>query len=191
MSRTAARFLKARQHEEQALELRLSGASYAQIGEALGMTAGGTFKAVERALARQTAETNEKAEKLRRFEVSRLDRLLMGLWPRARSGDEKAARVAIQISKRRSELLGLDRKPRPESEDADATVAISGRENLTSKEIATAMDELLNRYRAGRLDAEQAHAELFLLEGLLKAAEQTTLEEKLDRLAAALDERRS
>jgi LPS O-antigen subunit length determinant protein (WzzB/FepE family) len=136
VSRTAARFLKARQHEEQALELRLSGASYAQIGEALGMTAGGTFKAVERALARQTAETNEKAEKLRRFEVARLDRLLMGIWPRARSGDEKAA-------------------------------------------------------RAGRIDAEQAQHELSLLQGMLKAAEQTTLEEKLDRIEAALDARRS
>jgi hypothetical protein len=190
VSRTAARFLKARQHEEQALELRLSGASYAQIGEALGMTAGGTFKAVERALARQTAETNEKAEKLRRFEVARLDRLLMGLWPRARSGDEKAARVAIQISKRRSELLGLDRKPRPEG-DGEASAGFVGRANLSAKEIASAMDETLQRYRAGRIDAEQAQHELSLLQGMLKAAEQTTLEEKLDRIEAALDARRS
>ncbi|MGO8685196.1 MAG: hypothetical protein ACLQUT_11545 [Thermoleophilia bacterium] len=190
MSHSSAKQLLARQREQQGLELRLGGASYVQIAEKLEMTPGGAFKAVDRALARQTAETNEKAEKLRRLEVARLDRLLMGLWTRARSGDEKAARVAIQISKRRSELLGLDRKPRPES-DADAPATISGRENLSAKEIASALDETLQRYRAGRLDAEQAHAELSLLQGMLKAAEQTTLEEKLDRIEAALDSRRS
>jgi len=190
VSRTAARFLKARQHEEQALELRLGGASYAMIGEALGMTAGGAFKAVDRALTRQAAETDEKAEKLREIEVARLDRLLMAQWPGVKRGDEKAARVALQISKRRSELLGLDRKPRPEPQTGDGTV-LRGRQNLGASEIATAMDETLQRYRAGRIDAEQAHQELEILKGQLKAAELTVLEEKLGRIEAALERRPS
>ena len=188
VSRTAARFLRARQHEEQALELRLGGASYAMIGEALGMTPSGAFKAVERAMARQSAATDEQAEKLRRLEVVRLDRLLMGQWPRAKSGDEKAARVALQISKRRSELLGLDRKPRPEPE-ADNVTVIVGRQNVGATQIAAAMDETLQRYRTGRIDAEQAHHELEILKGQLKAAELSVLEDKLERIEAALDRR--
>ena len=187
MSRTSARQLKARQHEEQALELRLGGATYAQIGEALGMSASGAFKAVDRALLRHAAETDEKAEKLRRIEVARLDRLLLGVWPRAKRGDEHAARVALQISKRRSELLGIDRKPRPEPDDERSSRRLAARRELSSREIASAMDETLARYRAGRIDADQAHQELALLQGMLKAIEQTTLEEKLERIEAALD----
>lgn len=189
MSRTAARFLKARQHEEQALELRLGGASYAMIGEALDMTAGGAFKAVDRALTRQAAEAGEKAEKLREIEVARLDRLLMGQWPKAKKGDEKAARVALQISKRRSELLGLDRKPRPEPQE-DGEVVV-GRRNLGATEIAAAMDATLQRYQSGRIDQAQAHQELEILKGQLKAAELTVLQDKLERIEAALDRRPS
>ncbi len=90
-----------------------------------------------------------------RVEVARLDRLLMGVWPRAKKGDEHAARVALQISKRRSELLGIDRKPRPEPGDGELARLAATRE-LTSREIAGAMDDTPGRYRAGTIDAEQA-----------------------------------
>lgn len=190
MSRTSARLIKARRHEEQALELRLGGATYAQIGETLGMSGGGAYKAVDRALTRQVCETDEKAERLRHLEVARLDRLLLGVWPRATRGEEKAARIALQISKRRSELLGIDRKPRPEP-DGEGLSALATRGDLSSKDITTAMDETLRRYRSGRIDADQAHQELALLQAMLKAIEQTTLEEKLERIEAALDARRS
>ncbi len=114
MSRTSARTLRARQHEQQALELRLGGASYARIGEALGMTAGGAWKAVDRLMARQDAQCEETADKLRRLEAARCDRLLVGVWPRALQGDVQAVREALRISKRRSELLGLDAPRRQE-----------------------------------------------------------------------------
>ncbi len=186
MSKTAARILLARQHEEQALELRLGGATYAQIAEALGMTSGGAYKAVARAMERTRKEADEKAEELRRIEYLRLERMHMGLWPRAKAGDEKAVHAELGISKRRSELLGLDRKPRPEP---DSGPAIIGRQDLGAAQIATAMDETLQRYQAGRIDADQAHHELEILKGQLKAAELTVLEEKLARIEAALERR--
>ena len=186
MSKTAARILLARQHEEQALELRIGGATYAQIAEALGMTSGGAYKAVTRAMERTRKEADEKAEELRRIEYLRLERMHMGLWPRAKNGDEKAVHAELGISKRRSELLGLDRKPRPEPDDGPAIV---GRHSLGAAEIAAAMDETLQRYRAGRIDSEQAHHELAILKGQLKAAELTVLEEKLARIEAALERR--
>jgi len=189
VSRTSARALQARQREEQALELRLGGASYAQIAKALEMTPGGAYKAVERALSRHASETDEKAAELRRVEVARLDRLLLGVWPRAKKGEERAARIALQISKRRSELLGIDRKPRPEPADGQVAAIMSRREP-SSREIASAMDETLQRYRSGAIDAGQAQQELALLQGLLRAIEQTTLQEKLERIEAVLEERK-
>lgn len=187
MSQTASRFILARQREEQALELRLGGASFARIGEALGMTSGGAYKATTRALARLDGKTEEKAATLRRIEVLRLDRMHLGLWPRATSGDEKAVRAELGISKRRSELLGLDRKPRPEPSDDGETV---GRRDLSVTDVAAAMDATLLRYRSGQIDSEQAHQELQILTGQLKAAELTVLAEKLDRIEAALGRRR-
>jgi hypothetical protein len=160
-----------------------------QIAEALGMTAGGVHKAVMRAMERTQRETDEKAEALREIEYLRLERMHMGLWPRATSGDEKAVHAELGIAKRRCDLLGLDRKPRPEPQEDGPTIV--GRRNLGASEIATAMDETLQRYRAGRIDAEQAHQELEILKGQLKAAELTVLEEKLGRIEAALERRPS
>ena len=151
------------------------------------MTSGGAYKAVARAMERIRQETDEKAETLRRIEYLRLERMHMGLWPRAKAGDEKAVHAELGISKRRCDLLGLDRKPRPEPEtDGPAVV---GRRNLGASEIAAAMDETLQRYQAGRIDAAQAHQELEILKGQLKAAELTVLEEKLARIEAALERR--
>ncbi len=184
MSRTAARLVLARQREGQALELRIGGATYARIAEALGMTSGGAFKAVARGLARIAGESEEKATTLRRIEMLRLDRMHLGLWGRASSGDEKAVRAELGISKRRSELLGLDRRPRPEPVEDEPVVV--GRRDLTASEIAAAMDATLRRYQAGLIDAAQADQELAILKGQLKAAELVVLSEKLERIEAAL-----
>jgi hypothetical protein len=182
------RSIKAHERHLMALELKKAGATFEAIARQLGYaSASGAQKAVRSALA---ATLRAPAEELRSLECERLDSLLLGLWKRAAAGDEKAARVAIAISKRRSELLGLDRRPRPEPE-GDEPLSLPGRKNLSAKGIAIAMDETLERYRAGRIDAEQAHQELALLGGLLKAAELTVLAEKLDRIEAALEGRRA
>lgn len=119
MSRSSAKTLLARQREQQGLELRLGGASYAQIAEKLQMTAGGAFKAVDRALLRQRHDTDEKAEKLRRIELARLDRLQLGLWPKAKRGEEKAVREVLRVMERRAKLLSLDAAARLEHTGTD------------------------------------------------------------------------
>ena len=108
MSRSSARALLARQREQRGLELRLAGASYVQIAEALGMTPGGAFKVVDRALRRQAAETDEKVEALRSLELSRLERLHLALWSRGKDGDVKAVQTLLRLAERRARLLGLD-----------------------------------------------------------------------------------
>jgi transposase-like protein len=169
----------------QALELRKAGASYQAIAEQLGYSgASGAFAAVKAAL-RDTLR--EPAQELRDLELTRLDAALLALWRRVQDGDEKAIDRMLAIMKRRSELLGLDRKPRPEPEQGGP--AIVGRQNLGAAEIATTMDAVLQRYQGGRIDAEQARQELAILSGQLKAAELVVLAEKLDRIEAALERR--
>jgi hypothetical protein len=171
-----------------ALELRKAGATYAAIAEQLGYASPeGARKAVSSALK---ATLRDSADELRQLEQERLDALLLGLWRRAASGDEKAARVALGVSKRRSELLGLDRKPRPEPEE-EGELACPARASITVTEIAAAMDALYARYRGGLIDAGQARAELSILSGQLKAAELVVISEKLERIEAALSGRRS
>lgn len=91
-------------------------------------------------------------------------------------------------------LSALDRqRAAMELRKAGATYEVithSGRQNVSAAQIATSMDELTARYRAGRIDAEQAHQELALLLGQLKAAELSVLAEKLDRIEAALEGRK-
>ena len=187
MSKTAARILLARQHEEQALELRLGGATYAQIAEALGMTSGGAYKAVARAMERTRKEADEKAEELRRIEYLRLERMHMGLWPRAKAGDEKAVhdRAGYHKAPQRAARSGSQAAARARQTDLRSSAV----RTLGAAQIATAMDETLQRYQAGRIDADQAHHELEILKGQLKAAELTVLEEKLARIEAALERR--
>lgn len=61
---------------------------------------------------------------------------------------------------------------------------------LDSQQIATALDQTLQRYRAGLISIQQARQELALLVAALKAEEQTVLEVKLEKLEAVLDSRR-
>lgn len=61
---------------------------------------------------------------------------------------------------------------------------------LDSGDIAREIHQTLLRYRAGIIDKEQATKELSLLMAMLKAHEQSEIEEKLDRIEAVLLERR-
>ncbi len=120
----------------QALELRKAGVSYQVIAEQLGYSgASGAFAAVKAAL-RDTLR--EPAQELRELELSRLDAALLAVWRRVQAGDEKAIDRMLAIMKRRSELLGLDRKPRPEPQEDDHLIV--GRRNLGAAQIAAAMD---------------------------------------------------
>ena len=101
MARNAAIDLR----ELTALDLRLSGASYRQIGAELGVSHVQAFRDVQRVLHQIVAEP---ASELRGQELARLDRLTLTHWPAAIKGDHRATAVVLQIMDRRIRLLGLD-----------------------------------------------------------------------------------
>jgi len=100
--------MRAREREVEALNLRKSGATYDQIGKALGITTQGAYKAIIRSLKRLNEQNSESSEELRRLEIERLDRMLVAIWPQVLNGNQGAVDRAIKISERRAKLLGLD-----------------------------------------------------------------------------------
>lgn len=88
-----------------ALDLRLAGASYREIGVALGVSGATAFKDVD-AIMREVL--TEPAERVRAMELARLDALLKAHWSRALAGNGKAGSMVLSIMDRRMKLLGLD-----------------------------------------------------------------------------------
>jgi hypothetical protein len=94
-----------------ALALRLAGASYPEITEALGLgSIADAYEMVESTLAAQVNE--EDREQLRQQEAARLDRLQRSIWGKATNENNPeqlpAINAVIKISESRRRLLGLD-----------------------------------------------------------------------------------
>ena len=93
------------QRRLKALELRLAGASYRQIGESLGIHYTTAWDDVQVMLQEYATEP---ADAVRNAEIARLDRLLLAHWPLAIKADPKATATVLSIMDRRARLLGLD-----------------------------------------------------------------------------------
>ena len=107
------------ERENQALQLRKAGASYAQIATQLGYAnLSGAWKACMRAIKRVPAENAREARDL---DLARLDEALLAVWRDVQQGRWRAIETAIHIMERRAKLLGLDAPTRVR---IDAEVAI-------------------------------------------------------------------
>lgn len=97
-----------------AVALRLAGASYTEIAEALGFESDARARsAVERDLAARAADADpDKRELLRAQSAARLERLLRGVWAKATNPNDPehipAVRTALSIIDRHTRLYGLD-----------------------------------------------------------------------------------
>lgn len=100
--------LRASERRRQAVELRMAGATYEQIGEKVGVSAQAAWKLVDKALARTKRDTSEAADTVRDLELSRLDRMQAGVWVAAIKGSLGAIDRVLRIQERRSRYLGLD-----------------------------------------------------------------------------------
>jgi hypothetical protein len=105
-SKTSKRRLVAINRQWQALEMRKAGVPFDAIARQLGYGGpAGAFKAVESAIQRTL---QEPADEVRKLELERLDKLLLGLWPAASKGDCRAVERVLAVMDRRARYLGLD-----------------------------------------------------------------------------------
>lgn len=104
--RTSAKAIKRAERSRNALLMRKGGWSYSAIAEQLG------FKSVQAAHKCVTSALTKMIEKpsaeLRALEVARLDLMQSAIWEKAMKGDYGAIDRCLEISKRRSLLLGLN-----------------------------------------------------------------------------------
>lgn len=105
---TSPRALVALQRQQQAVELRRSGRSYREIAHAVGIGVASAHRLVGAAIAEARTTVREDVVELRALELSRLDGLMVALWPKARRGDLAAVDRVLKIMERRAKLLGLD-----------------------------------------------------------------------------------
>jgi hypothetical protein len=90
----------------EALQLRMMGLTYAQIAETVGYAdRAAAFNAVTDELNRQAVDGLESRATAAAVMLTRLDRLLRGLWPDASAGDPFAVDRVLAIEKRRAEIL--------------------------------------------------------------------------------------
>lgn len=117
--KTVAPVVKATAWHRQAVELRTRGFTFAQIGEACGVTTQAAHWAVCKYLEETRAISREGAEEIRRLELDRLDRILATIGPQAEGGDLAAVDRVLRLQERRAHLLGLD-APKASSVVVDA-----------------------------------------------------------------------
>jgi vacuolar-type H+-ATPase subunit H len=112
--RLSASRIKALEDQQKALELRRMAKGYQEIAHALGIGVATAHRHVQSALAESRAQISAEADELRSEELSRLDAMTAGLWPRARKGEAAAVDRMLKIMERRAKLLGLDAPERRE-----------------------------------------------------------------------------
>jgi hypothetical protein len=130
------------EQEQKAFELRMAGATYEQIGKALGMTSVGAFQIIRRGSIKRRTATNEVVEQIRELELERLDAMQRTVWPKALKGDLLALDRVLTLMNTRAKYLGLHAPERKELsgpggrplQTTSANVTIDPR-NLTDEQL--------------------------------------------------------
>lgn len=66
------------------------------------------YKDIKRELDKLRRDLAQNIEEVRQLEIERLDAMLKSIWGKVEAGDVGAISRALRISKRRSELTGID-----------------------------------------------------------------------------------
>lgn len=120
---TSKRLIASAERRKQVVQMRLAGASYQEIADALGITASGAYRAVKTWLDKTHSDTLESAEQLRDIENARLDKLILSAMPQAQKGHLQAIEVVRKLSESKRKLLGLD-APEKQQIQQDTKVVI-------------------------------------------------------------------
>lgn len=150
-SPTTNRRTAAAERAKQAVSLRIAGATFAQIGERLGVSTQAAHKMVVKHLEETRRLTAESAEQLRDMELKRLDAMQAALWPDAMRGDEQKVDRVVRIMARRAKLLGLDAPDKIAPTDPTGKHEWSGK---SDSELIAEFQSLVDAARARAADGD-------------------------------------
>jgi len=107
-SPTTQRKLTAAQRRDQALQRRIGGFTFQEIGDELGITRQSAHGLVVTALKELNEKTMESAEELKRVMKEQLAAMTYAIWGQVLAGDLGAVAAMDRIQKRLAALDGLD-----------------------------------------------------------------------------------
>lgn len=107
-NRTSPAKARRLQLQEKAIDLRRAGVGFVEIGQKLGIGKSTAHRMVEAGMESARAQITASSDDLKAQELSRLDGMLLKLYPKAAKGDVQAIDRVIKIGERRAKLLGLD-----------------------------------------------------------------------------------
>lgn len=107
-TKTSKAVISSLEKEGKALEMRKAGRTYDEIRKELGISIGGAYLLLKRAIGRLEQRSIEGVTEYRRLQLERLDAMLAACWDKAQDGDYNAIDRVLKIEERRSKLLGLD-----------------------------------------------------------------------------------
>lgn len=93
-----------------ALQMRIEGMTYKEIGEALGVATSTAFKYIQKSLREMEWERDEEAANYRRIVLERNETMIAGLLPEAQSGSHRAVDQVLKVQEQTMDLLGIERK---------------------------------------------------------------------------------
>jgi hypothetical protein len=137
MTTAAPARVQAAERTRDAVQLRIEGATFKAIGQALGCTKEGARRAVLRGLDEYRTDTEASVAQLRLIQNEQLQSLLANLWPAVQQGDVRAIATAVRVLGRQARLNGLD---------APTKVAVSGGADDLSSISDLELEERCRRY---------------------------------------------
>ncbi len=149
--------------DEQALKLRLGGASYVAIATSMAYpSANSAAVAVRRALSRHP-EDEKELEIARRIQTQRLDTALVGISNAVRNGNLQAIDRLVAVETLRAKLIGTFA---PEQKNNSGTITINEHHDYTGlteeqrrEQIGSILEQIASRNRISISESNTAGSE--------------------------------
>lgn len=127
-----------------AAQLRIAGASWDEIAQALGYESGASANSAVRAGKR--TRTKDELEDIVDLELERLDMLQLIAWKTAKDGDLKAMQFVLNVIAQRAKFLGTEKKPNEGATGTTNTaIFIGGDQSEYVKSLQQAREMVFNR----------------------------------------------
>ena len=98
------------ERQREAIEYRITGMTFDEIGKRMGITPQGAYQLVTRAMNAHQSVTAELVNEHRALDVARMEEIVRILWPRVQEGHLESVDRVFKAAQRKAALLGMDLK---------------------------------------------------------------------------------